>query len=668
MGNEISVLINKIANSFTIPANPGAIYASLTLVGTATVFFFTIILIPFQQYASQYTPSLFRYIRRDRQLRVGFFGLLSILAIEAFLAFISPTKGVVILSLVGVMFSFLLLGFLLTRVTKLLNPQESSLISIQKKAKIDLIRLFKKLKKREKSPEEKIRELEEMMRQTLNTFEKADPKNEFFQIPKEFLHQVRREIKILKEMAIRFIQREQNEMFESAMNAIGDVVKYYLKLRKDYMSNTDDFLIDTSEDFNDLLKLCEKSANIYYLRILWREVADVSIASLDVKVIGTKEGYHYLPFCFTELIRKAMLKHIIMKKTDSAYEAARFLGEIGLNMTIRGYIKTGAQICKYLSDNIYIALRIGETAFPYIAKQYMAEIFYQSLNNRILFTNYDHPYHQMLESYEKVLSISGQTIAIGLSDPIIWYEADMLKDFSISSLVRVALFPQNDSDDIISKNISVIRRLIGLMKRNYLKDYFFQSSFTNQLYQSALWLIAFIDKEVSLELLVYYNSVNIPIAENIRKATELIFDIIDFAFDKYIQSIVDQNLKIMERTELLNIVLSIYYLLIYFDAKHDLKLTDQLKGSLFEKIRIIKGKIKSLSLDDVEWANLELFLRYLTKISFDKVLQRKLNVILKISGFRSVSKYEPDLLDYIERPLVTFKSDFFNSIDKDIFG
>jgi len=334
---------------------------------------------------------------------------------------------------------------------------------------------------------------------------------------------------------------------------------------------------------------------------------------------------------------------------------------------MKGYIQSAAYLCGDLARYVEISSKIGQTPVNYLAKQYMAEIFFQALDHRVLFVNYYYPYRQMIESYDKVLSLKNQQATVGLTDPISWWDADVLKDRSISSLVRVALFPVNDDDNAIYYNLDVVEQLIKLMKKYYLGDFILQTSFTSQMYQIALWLIAFINKDIALEFLVYRNTVKIPTLNNIEKAVRVLFDLLDWFFDMFSRAFNDTQNRILERSELLNNLLSVYYMLIHFNKVHNLGLSTKLDKCMSKHLAFTKNKLSTMRLFDEEWGSLTFFSDYLRKQGSYPKHQRRLAAYLKLAGYRYVREHDLHLLDHIKRPIVTFRQGVFTDLDKQIF-
>ena len=663
---KVTSFLQKLIILFSTVADKEPLYVAITLVGTVAILFLTITLIPFQQYANQY-PSLFKYIRNDRRLLGGFGVFLLLIIFELWLIFLKSTYLTILSAFSGTILSFLVAGYLWRWCIKLLNPKEHIIPKIQRQGIIAVDQLFTDLRKRKKSNEEKIAELGEMMRQTLTTTEKVDGKNERFEIPRTYLKRVTEETRILKELCGGFINMNQAEMFQASWHAIVEITKNYLKRRQKYISNLDYHLLDLSDDVRDIISVAGKTANIHIYRSIWQGIEEIVLVSIDAEIIGSKEGFHGLSAPLINVLKENISKDILSHKVDSAYEATRSIGNIGVQMAVRGHIQSAAYLCNDLTKYVFLSNQVGQIPVQYLSKQYISEIFFQSLNNRVLFANYDYPFRQFIENYDKVLSLQSPQVTIGLTDSISWWDADILKDKSISSLIKVALFPEKDNDDVIFHNLDVVRKLITLMQKHYLKDYTIQTSFTSQLYQIALWLIAFIDKDISLELLVYRETIRIPSEENREKAVKILFDLLDWFFETFLLSYKDKQNRIFERSELLNNLLDLYYILIHLDSVHNLELSLDLNNYINKQLGLTKANLSNIRLSDSEWGSLMLFSEYLAKQELYSKIQKTMSALLRVAGYRYVGEHDLHLLNHIKRPIVTFREDVFTNLDKQRF-
>ena len=103
----------------------------------------------------------------------------------------------------------------------------------------------------------------------------------------------------------------------------------------------------------------------------------------------------------------------------------------------------------------------------------------------------------MIEIYEAMSNIptdAGTALSVG--DPLFSYEADLFKDRGLSSLVMVGLFASAD-DDVVYYNLTVVKDIVDFMIKHHDKDHVKGTMFTSMLYQSGLWLFAFIDLMMS---------------------------------------------------------------------------------------------------------------------------------------------------------------------------
>ena len=215
-------LIQVIINWLFEKTEQDALYVAITLVGTSAILSISLALIPFQQYASKYTLSLFKYISKDRKLIIGYLIFLLLITYEFSLVFLSCLRLTIIFAFLGVIISLLLIGYLWKWSTKLLNPKEVIIPTIEKNGIIEVNNLFKKLDRKIITPQEKIEELKVKIQQSIYTAESIDP-NVKYDIPREYLSKLENEIIVLKDLCIVFARTTQTEMFQVCYQAIVNI-------------------------------------------------------------------------------------------------------------------------------------------------------------------------------------------------------------------------------------------------------------------------------------------------------------------------------------------------------------------------------------------------------------------------------------------------------------
>lgn len=642
---------------------------AVTLIGTVAVLFLTVSLVPFQAFAASYSLSLLKYIRNDVRLIAGFllFFVLVLLGMAAY--FFPPSNLILAFSIAAVGLSLVVVAWLWRWCTTLLNPSEFIVPAIKKTSYSQIDSAFKRLAKRTMTNDEKIEDLNEMMRQVMNTSEKTDPKPiEQFDVPSHYFGKVRSEISVLKGLLVSFIKANQKEIFETTWKAYLQIILKYLIRRQSYISHKDNFLIDFADDARDLILAARASNDVQFLRMIWRGLEGVCTGAIRQKVIGSDNGYHELASPVVSLLNESIGQDIVSQRVDSAFEAMKSYGAIGVRMAELGLSQSSFQILDNLSQYVVLCSKLLRSELVYIAKINIAHIAYEMLNHRRLFVNYDYPFEKFIESYDRVLGIKGQMTPVGIEDPIEMWDADLTRDRSISSLVKVALFPAADQDNVIRYNLDVVSDLVELMMKWFKSEPIRYMLFTHQLYQSALWLLAFIDKEITLEMLIYKKVVTIPNDENKKKASEIFFRMLRELLGLIEQDFVDPDFKMATRAETLSEVVSCLYLLILFSEKHKLNLESDIRLVLKEGIDWSRENVEKIRLRDDEWITLRIFSAYLKKKLPYRILGRRLETLLKSAGRRRIGTFHHAIVDHVKRPIGTLDSSFWGMIDKEIFG
>ncbi len=653
------------------PSDMNIIIGSFTIVGTAASLFFTITLIPFQQLGAQFSSSTLKYIRRDPSFIFSFFIFLLLMLGEAALLLISPVFWTITLSVSGVIFSILILGWLWNKCMTMLNPKEFIIPKICEAGCKAVSRLQKKLSKWEKTPGERVAELELLMQEVLGTTQQIDPKEELIEIPRKLLGEIHDELLRLKELAIQFIKTSQVEMFSACLAAVETIIEKYWTIRKRYISKIDYLLLDLADDLIDIVAISNTSSNLQFSRAMWKSIKRMAIRCLDSDCIGSKDGWHFISAPLTDIMTKTIPKDILTGKLDSAYEGCRILGEIGVAMGRCSYDKSAAEIVKLLTNFSMLGHKSNQIAISQITRQQIAEIFYFSLAFRKLSSHSNYPYDNIIKNYEKLMSLDESSLLFSVSsDPIAWWETDLLKDRSLSNIVCVALFPDIENHLIVQENLKIVSNILKLLFAFYHKTSTLQSSFNSQLYQIALWLLAFMNPQTALEFLVYRQSVCLPNDKNKNQATEILFDLLEWFFQVYFNATTDKSSRVFGKSEILNNLLSTYYLLLHFQNKGEMNILEPLKDLMLSQIQQVKEKAQkgAINISDIEWVNLSFFSGYIKQISGFKRIHRLLAKMLNFAGLRYINNYEMDLLDHIKRPIGTFRADVFEKFDEEIFS
>src|SRR3972149_7003038 len=171
MGNNQSI-IDVIFAHLSEPFGKSFFETAASILATAIVLFFKLVLIPIQPLVNRYSPSLLRYFRRDK-LTIS---LMAVLLISFFyhitLWFVTPIYLNAYISAFLLAFSFALIVLMIFRVIKMMNPSEYLFPRIQE----DCNKILKEVKPVElQSPVDKLSQLKDQMKQVLIAGEKVDP-------------------------------------------------------------------------------------------------------------------------------------------------------------------------------------------------------------------------------------------------------------------------------------------------------------------------------------------------------------------------------------------------------------------------------------------------------------------------------------------------------------
>ena len=142
-------------------------------------FFFTLVLIPIQQFVNRYSPSLLSYFRRDRLTISLMAVLISSFFYHITLWFVPPIYLNAYISAFLLPFSFALILLMVFRVIKMMNPSEYLFPRIQE----DCVKILKEVKPEElQNPIDKLSQLEDQMKQVFIAGEKVDPNEEMVSV------------------------------------------------------------------------------------------------------------------------------------------------------------------------------------------------------------------------------------------------------------------------------------------------------------------------------------------------------------------------------------------------------------------------------------------------------------------------------------------------------
>jgi len=248
--------MNQFISKLLIPYNSPIFEISTTILATAIVIFFTLILIPIQQCANNYSPSLLKYFRRDHDT-ISCFLLLSVsMLFNVCMLFIHTLKIDALFSSILLILSLLSIFLMFFKLTKIMSPVYYLLPEIKKDC-ISTIEYGLK-KKNDMTLQQKRNQVSEQLKQVLLVNEKIDPKTDKWEIPHNISEKVHEKMAPLKSMAIKLMKTSDYEIFNSTIYTIRDISISYLQIRQDYKTFYDHYLFFLAETFKDLIKNAEK--------------------------------------------------------------------------------------------------------------------------------------------------------------------------------------------------------------------------------------------------------------------------------------------------------------------------------------------------------------------------------------------------------------------------
>jgi len=654
--------MNQFISKLLIPYNSPIFEISTTILATAIVIFFTLILIPIQQCANNYSPSLLKYFRRDHDTISCFLFLFVSMLFNICMFFVYTLKIDAIFSSILLVLSFLSIFLMFFKLTKMMSPTYYLLPEIKKDC-INTIRYSLK-KKNVITLQQKRNQINEQIKQVSLVHEKIDPKTDKWKIPDDISTKVHEKMAPLKSMAIKLMKTSDYEIFNSTICTIRDISISYLQIRQDYKTFYDHYLFLLAETFKDLIKNAERYNDINFNRNIFKAIRDIALSTLSVQVLGSKSGYNNLvsplSSIFQEIIREAVIKIDL----NRSYDTAKYFGEIGEKLAIVGAGHSASDVANQLSEIAKICIKLNDITTLVPIRNSLAEIYYNLLRYRKIYPNYDFPYKKMLEVYTAMLDIpldSGTALSIG--DPMFGWNPDLSEDRSLSSLIYIALYSPNIDKKILKNNIEEVNRIVKFILDNEEKDNINTNNFQLYLYQISLWLLAFIDNKITSRMILFKFK-KISKEEDKETIKVILANIIKFIQNRYFNPL-NGSKKIFDKEELLHSLLSIMSLALYLESKHNINFNDH----IFPILKDFNEQLKSdeCVLSFTAHNNIKIFCIFLKKINLTEISEQ-LNKICDEKEM-DIDWIDPlNNFDIIKRPIIAFENKLFEEFDKNILG
>jgi len=155
--------LQQYTNDLLTPSSGDLISMYVPIGLTAAILFFSISMIPFQQYADRYTPKLFRYLWRRRSFVAWLASLAILTAMLLLLPLFEPIVLTDSLSIVITILILLCIVRLWFFTTELMDPGKHLLPAIEKHLTRQVQDCVRASKDRQRSLAERSRELTDMM-------------------------------------------------------------------------------------------------------------------------------------------------------------------------------------------------------------------------------------------------------------------------------------------------------------------------------------------------------------------------------------------------------------------------------------------------------------------------------------------------------------------------
>lgn len=660
MGNNQSI-IDVICAHLSAPFEKSFFETAASILATAIVLFFTLVLIPIQQFVNRYSPSLLSYFRRDRLTISLMAVLISSFFYHITLWFVPPIYLNAYISAFLLAFSFALILLMVFRVIKMMNPSEYLFPRIQE----DCVKILKEVKPEElQNPIDKLSQLEDQMKQVFIAGEKVDPNEKKWSVSDTVVKQLIEKMLPLKSIMMNLITTADYELFTKAIQTFKEISISYFMARKEFKSSQDPFLIYLCETLSDLVKTAEGNGNVYYTRTLFTATKEIALNTLSVDVIGSQSGYNYLATPLAGILKERAVIGVIKRDMDRAYDATLNYGHIGCVLAYEGFGHSAVEIAEGLKEIATYCHAFKDTVTLVPIRNSLATIFYNLLRYRKLYANYDHPYRQMIEIYEAMTDIptdAGTALSVG--DPLFGYDANLFKDKSLSTLIMVGLFSSPDGT-IVDHNLDMVRNIVSFLMKYHNKDHIKGKMFTGLLYQSGLWLLAFIDKDIVIEMTLL-KQITLPLEKNLNKAKKILINLAQYMVNTYFDS-VERKKKHFFSHDVQAPAMSLIYLLIHLNKKHNLGLTEDIDNLLAEMVARLSKLPQSI--DETEHASFAIFCSYLKRMGHTYIAEQVSGLTDKTKKDRGRSIHRLYYVNHIKRPIVTFDSSLFEQFDKDIFG
>ena len=662
---------------FRRPVEPDAIYAAVGLVGTAAALFFTLALLPAQlHYSAGMSVHLVHVILKDPRLKRTFATVFACVILELTLLFFGCNVRVLWIATSGAVIAFTVAAGFVRVSTGMLDFGQYLVPEIEKGALAKVDQAFRRLDATPPTPEQRAEDLKTIFDEVVATGAAFDKDNPKLIVPMSAVRDsgLASDMTALKDMFQTLLQRSDIHGLRTVTKAVARISTAYFQRRQDYQGSYDPLAEIVSRHIEELLRTTRDSKVRDYELIVLELFENVTGASLDTKPIGSKKGAHWIAMQLVRTAKEFAQLSILEGDMDSAFDTIQSLNVVASTMATRGFSTSAASIASDVAK-MSLAVTTKELSPVILAsRKLVAEVFYRTLAYRPLFTGYDAPIYPLVDAYKALLDAEAGTVAIwGLGDPIVSYDADMTSDRSLSSLVRVGLFPTaldpEQVDTIISVNIQAITKIIGITEKQATKKGMAQTFLADQLYQMFLWCLAFLDADLTLELLVYSETAVVPNPSNRKKVAKLALGILATHCRWRIADLVGKPAIEMYPDRIGHGLFSMWLLLLHRNVDDRLGIGFDLREAADKQLDALRADAGKITLSGVDRYNAMRFYGYLAQRKLLTKHRRWLrSAVLKAKAKGHGGIDEMEVLTHLRRPLVTFFPDLFGQLDQEIFG
>lgn len=569
---------------------------------------------------------------------------------------------------------FILIGNAWNTIINLLDPEYFLLPSITKDIKDTFTKCFVTTQEKEISPQEKMAELRDMMEQAMSNMSKIDPEEKYYRITKQEILPAFNKILLLKELIIIYVRNNQTHLFASTITQLENCIFHYIKLRHKYVINFDDFLIEFSDDVNDIIDIVDKQSNIHYQRRIWRFIRSICYETCSIENLQYQSGYNYISSPYTGILNIQFYKDLVNHNNDSAFEIARCLGEIGSFWASKQIINSASDILKKLSlisETAYIKKR---TEITYIAREHISKIFFNLILYFDVKKNYEFVFNNILSEYKKLLQ-SNALYSTSHIDFIFWYDPDITKDKSIAAIIRLLLFPASIVDekeyDLLQRTSQdTVEKLLQLLLETMLTKKDSQIGFLSQVHQIGLYFLGFLHHQISTDILINYSSLTIPNNSQKENVDRLLLVLLDFYFEQLRNRWINNDSIVSPFNEITHSFFSLIIMDIYWSILHNKDRVSIINERIQKYFWIIKKDIPNLKMSRDEQKALYEIGIYFNKIDGMKEMGRKIKYLARKAFNNNTDFYShsSDKVNFIKRPMHTFNQALFYGIDKEVFN